>query len=234
MCATVIVRPARSSVYSCGCACSPALRAVPTCPSPAASSASSVAVTPAKPRSTEWFDAVEQPSQPCARSAGRDRRRGAEERVPARRGAGRRDGHLEVAQREVGALDPGVQRCEQRPEVVAAVGGARAREHRQVRQHVAGRDDRELGVRVGRRGGSRRRGRRRARARRGGGAQDGRPAAAPARSRRPQRCRGRRRGSRRRAGGSRGRGPTGERRPARAWRVTPGLYGVDGASPAPL
>ncbi len=33
---------------------------------PAASNASSVAVIPAKPRSTEWFDAVEQPSQPCS------------------------------------------------------------------------------------------------------------------------------------------------------------------------
>ena len=66
MCATVIDCPARSSVYSCGCDCSTALRAVPTWPSPAASSASSVALTPAKPRSTEWFDAVEQPSQPWA------------------------------------------------------------------------------------------------------------------------------------------------------------------------
>ena len=66
MCATVIVWPARSSWYSCGCDCSTALRAVPSWPSPTASNASSVAVTPAKPRSTEWFDAVEHPSQPCA------------------------------------------------------------------------------------------------------------------------------------------------------------------------
>ena len=69
MCATVTVRPERSSMYSCGRDCSAAFLAVPTCPSPAASNASSVAVTPAKPRSTEWLDAVEQPSQPCARSA---------------------------------------------------------------------------------------------------------------------------------------------------------------------
>ena len=41
-----------------------ALRWVPACPRPCESKASSVAMTPASPRSAEWLDAVAQPSHP--------------------------------------------------------------------------------------------------------------------------------------------------------------------------
>src|SRR5665647_2702162 len=57
-------------VFGAPAAIVPALRAVPACPRPAESRALRVAATPAIPRSMLWLEAVEQPSQPWARSAG--------------------------------------------------------------------------------------------------------------------------------------------------------------------
>jgi hypothetical protein len=48
------------NVITSGVAASRALRALPVCFRPAASSASRVRTTPAKPLSSEWFDAVVQ------------------------------------------------------------------------------------------------------------------------------------------------------------------------------
>src|SRR5450759_1228516 len=70
MCIRDSVCPARRSSYTCGWLDSVALRAVPACPRPAESRALRVAATPAIPRSMLWLEAVEQPSQPWARSAG--------------------------------------------------------------------------------------------------------------------------------------------------------------------
>ena len=94
-----------------------------------------------------------------------------EDRVSARLGPGRRDRHLEVADRQVGALNPRVHGRQLGGVVVSPAGRLGVRVDRAVREHVSGRHDGEVRVRV-------RRGRGRSGRHRGGGLRAAGPDAA--------------------------------------------------------
>ena len=99
---------------------SAAVRKVPTWATPACSSRSAVCTKPSKPWSSAWLEAVVQASQPIDAIHGAISRRCGEDRVGLQRLARRRERHLLVAEREVGALDQRPHVGEHRVEVVAA------------------------------------------------------------------------------------------------------------------
>ena len=161
--------PLRSRVYDrCATATSPtgrrvvaaavasrAVRARPAWPIPAASSASRVRVMPGDTLVERVVAGVRAGVEPGRGDARDDVRRGRERRVAAVGAAGRGEGGLQVAHRQVHGRDPAARPGEQRPEVQGRAGVA---PHAGVDQDLAGRGDRDppprvrVGTAVGRAG----------------------------------------------------------------------------------